>query len=602
MWLRRPFGETAGHAMISIQNVSKSFLSKTLYEKASLQINFGDRFAIVGPNGSGKSTFFKIIAGECEPDGGSIQIKRGITYGYLAQEIDITTKTALETALSRVDDPDPRTEAEAKQIMAGLGFNNSTFTRPVNELSGGWAMRAELASLLLMKPDMLLLDEPTNHLDLSSVEWLKDWLQDFAGAIAVISHDRDFINHVCHSIVSLEQKTIKVYTGDYENYVEQSESERERLIARWKDQQEEIEHLNEFVRRNRARMSTAARAQSALKRLARMELIDPPATGPEVAINFPRPEKSGQRVIALKGVSKYYGTLTVYDKLDFELDRGQKLALAGKNGAGKSTLIKLLAGTIAPDEGERVEGINVTCGYYSQRRSEMLDPKKTVLAEAMHSGRSHTDLFIRTLLGAFLFRGDDVFKKTAVLSGGEKSRLALAKILLNPPNLLLLDEPTTHLDIPSVEALVRALQSYDGTLCFISHDVYFINSVANGVLHTSNGKLTMYPGNYDYFKSRVGEDTEGEPEQSAPAPSPIATPEPRATAPVPQRKITKGDAAKLMKSLEKLITEQEKLEAEMAQPQAYVDYQKAAELSAKLSDVTKTISETELKILESEAA
>ena len=583
--------------MISIQNATKTFVGRTLFSGATLQINSGDRFAIVGPNGCGKSTFFKIIAGECEPDEGSVQIKRGMTVGYLAQEIEVSTDTALQTALSKVFNPDPRTEAEAKQILAGLGFNNETFLRPVNELSGGWAMRAELASLLLMQPDILLLDEPTNHLDLSSVEWLKNWLYSFQGSIVVISHDRDFINNVCKAVVSLEHQKLRVYHGNYENYVEQSELEKERLQAKWTDQQEEIKHLNDFVRRNRARMSTAARAQSALKRLDRMELLDAPTSSLAVSINFPKPERSGLRVITLKGINKAYGPLKVYENLDFELERGQRIAFVGRNGAGKSTLLKMIAGVIEPDSGLRELGLNVKCGYYSQRRTEMLDPKKTVLAEALHSGRSHTELSVRTLLGAFLFRGDDVFKPTSVLSGGEKSRLALAKILLNPPNLLLLDEPTTHLDIPSVEALVRALQSYDGTLCVISHDIYFLNAIANMVLHTENGSLTLYPGNYDYYRSRQASAQQERREEAEKA-TVQAQQKPHN---YEERKSEKKEIAALNKQLDRLIADQSRLETELKKEEVYSDYQKTAKLSAELTGVIAKVEETETKILKLEA-
>jgi len=593
--------------MISIQNASKSFGGRTLFSDASLQINSGDRFAIVGPNGCGKSTFFKIIASEMEPDSGSIQIKRGMTVGYLQQEIEVSTDTALQCALSKVFNPDPRTIAMAKQILAGLGFKNETFERPVNELSGGWAMRAELASLLLMEPDILLLDEPTNHLDLSSVEWLKEWLLSFKGSIVVISHDRDFINTICHAVVSLENQMLRVYHGDYENYVEQSELEKEKQIARWNDQQDEIKRLNDFVRRNRARMSTAARAQSALKRLDKMEIIDSPTNSLKVSINFPKPERSGHKVLSLKGVNKSYGDLKVYENLDFELERGQRLAFVGKNGAGKSTLLKMLAGVTEIDSGTRELGMNVKCGYYSQRRTEMLDPEKTVLAEALHSGRSHTELYVRTLLGAFLFRGDDVFKPTSVLSGGEKSRLALAKILLNPPNLLLLDEPTTHLDIPSVSALVGALQSYDGTLCVISHDVYFLNAVCNTVLHTEHGKLTIYPGNYDYYRSRqiaMQQEAAEAAAAAAAAPAP-AQPAHKAEPQKPQnydeRKLDKKELFALNKQLNKLIEEQARLEAELKKEEVYSDYNKAARLSKELTETIAKIEAAETRILELEA-
>jgi len=585
--------------MISIQSISKSFGDRVLLQNASLQINHGDRFAIVGPNGCGKSTFFKMLTGLAEPDSGTISFKRGLTTGYLAQEITVSDTSVLATALSKIDDPSPKTEADAKQILAGLGFKNSDFARPVSEMSGGWAMRAELASLLLMRPDILLLDEPTNHLDLSSVEWLKDWLVGFSGTIIVISHDRDFINTVCEAVVSLEHQGIRVYNGNYEFYIDQAEQERQRLIARYNDQQDEIKKLKDFIDRNRVRATTASRAQSAIKRLEKIELIELPTDGPSVHINFPRPEHGGQRVVTLKNVTKRYGDLIVYEGLNYTLEKNQKIALAGKNGAGKSTLLKLLAGVIEPDEGERILGHNIRCGYYSQRRSEMLNPKRTVLAEALDSGRSHPELFVRTVLGAFLFRGDDVFKKTEVLSGGEKSRLALAKILLNPPNLLLLDEPTTHLDIASVDALVRALRDYDGTLCFISHDVYFINAIANEILHAEHGVLTVYPGNYDYFRQRMAQKAEeaalaARPAAPKPQPKPAAAPEPE------KKKIGLRELEKMMKGLEHLVKEKEKTEDELAKPEVYTDHVKAGELTGKLQELNGKIAEAETAILQAQ--
>ncbi|MBU2572504.1 MAG: ABC-F family ATP-binding cassette domain-containing protein [Elusimicrobia bacterium] len=585
--------------MITIRNIHKSFGSQALFEDASLQINYGERFALVGPNGAGKTTLFKMMLREEEADEGGIQFKKGVVAGYLPQEnAPVSERTVLAETLEGLDDFDSRLEAEAKAVLMGLGFKISDFSRIVNTLSGGWAMRAAMARLLIRKPDLLLLDEPTNHLDLDSLFWLEDYLAYYPGAVFIISHDRAFIDTVCGAIVAVQDKKLKVYHGDYAHYLTQRESEKENLLSAWKQQQEEIEQMEDFIARNRVRYSTASRVQSMIKRLEKLERIELPAETKTVKIRFPQPGRIGARSLELKNVGKSYALpgrepIKVYENLDFELQRNQKMAFAGHNGAGKSTLLKLLAGVTEPDSGERALGLNVKTGYFSQHREGTLDPRKTVLQEAMDNDRMNPELMVRTVLGTFLFPGDNVFKKSGSLSGGEKSRLALVKLLLDPPNVLLMDEPTTHLDIPSVEALIGALKNFEGTMCFISHDLYFINSLADYVAHIEEGgKITMYPGNYDYFRYRqeqLSAEAEGTSVPDSRKPEPSRRPsdeesqawrEERRRKKLLEQKERK--TGKFVEEIARLRAEIEKLAARLSDPATHEDYAQVREVSEKI--------------------
>ncbi|MBI2118783.1 MAG: ABC-F family ATP-binding cassette domain-containing protein [Elusimicrobia bacterium] len=489
--------------MITIKNIHKTFGTQTLFKEAALQINAGDRFALVGPNGSGKSTLFKMLLSEQEPDLGEIQFKRGIEVGYLPQENPpISELTVVDETLAHTPDPDGRITAKAKMILMGLGFKTSDFERKVSSLSGGWAMRVAMARLLLHEPDLLMLDEPTNHLDLESMLWFQNFLLNYRGAIFLISHDRNFVNTICKVIVSVQNQTLKTYHGNYDYYLNERSQEKERLETAYQAEQRKIAEMQDFISRNRARASTASRAQSMIKRLEKLERIELPEESKKIKIRFPQPERCGVRALNLKNLYKSYGETKVYENLNFEIERGWKMAFVGHNGAGKSTLIKILSGTIPFDKGERILGLNVKVGYFSQHRTEMLHAEKTVLEEALDNKRHLPEQMVRTILGSFLFPGNAVFKKVEVLSGGEKSRLALVKILLDPPNVLLMDEPTTHLDLDSVEALIISLKEFEGTLCFISHDLYFINALANHIVHVDEGQVTLYPGNYEYFERR----------------------------------------------------------------------------------------------------
>jgi ATP-binding cassette subfamily F protein 3 len=378
-------------------------------------------------------------------------------------------------------------------------------------MSGGWIMRAHLARLLVMEPELLLLDEPTNHLDLESLVWLQSYLRSYTGAILLTSHDRSFLNALAEQIVDIDQRKLLCYRGNYDSYVTQRAARQEQLVAAYKNQQRDIKRLQVFIDRFGAKNTKASQAQSKRKQIDRMEKIEmPDLTAPRVAFQFPQPQRSGRKVIELIGIHHAYGQNAVYRGIDYTVERSQRTVLVGPNGAGKSTLLKLLGGVLPIQVGSRELGHNVQVGYGSQHRVDMLNLDRSLLEEAKDCGQQVPEQTVRTILGAFLFRGDDVFKPVGVLSGGEKSRLVLAKLLLNPPNFLVLDEPTTHLDMASIEALIQALKQYEGTLLFISHDVYFIKSIATSVLHIRGGALTFYPGNYDYYLEK----TEAESEQA----------------------------------------------------------------------------------------
>lgn len=521
--------------MLTVSQVSKSYGGRLLFEEASLQVNAGDRIGLIGPNGAGKSTLFSLILGNNEPDSGRVNLQRGRTLGFLPQESAPSgEETVLQLATSVSDEmaevhkllrkfPDEEAhehheavarfidldgynlEAKAKRILAGLAFRESDHHRPARTMSGGWIMRAHLARLLVMEPDLLMLDEPTNHLDLETLGWFQNHLANYRGAILVISHDRAFLNAICGGIVEISRSKLHLYRGNYEDYLAEKKAREEQYAAAYKNQQREIAHLEDFINRFRAKASKAAQAQERIKQLARIKRLAPPENSEAtVKIRFPQPPRGGQRTITLEKIRQAYGDHVVYEDLNLQIERGQRLVLVGPNGAGKSTLLKILAGLVPIASGQRTPGHNVNIGYFAQHRTEALNLQHTVLQEAMDGTSGISEQNVRSVLGSFLFRGDDAFKKVSVLSGGEKSRLALVKLLLNPPNLLLLDEPTTHLDMASINALVNALQPYEGTIVFVSHDVHFIRSLAKNVLHINAGQLTPYAGDYDYYLEKSG--------------------------------------------------------------------------------------------------
>jgi ATP-binding cassette, subfamily F, member 3 len=521
--------------MLTLSQVTKAFGGRTLFQDASLQINPGDRIGLIGPNGAGKSTLFSLVLGDNAPDEGTVNLQRGCTLGFLSQE---TAPSGEETVLQLATSISPamaaayasmrkfpddhsaehheaaavfieldgyNLEAKAKRILAGLAFRDSDHHRPARTMSGGWIMRAHLARLLVMEPDLLMLDEPTNHLDLETLGWFQNHLSNYPGALLVISHDRAFLNTICDGMVEISRQHLHRYRGNYDDYLVEKKARDEQYLAAYKNQQREIAHLEDFINRFRAKASKAAQAQERIKQLARIKRLAPPENSEAtVKFRFPQPPRGGQRTMVLEHVRQAYGAHVVYEDLSLTIERGQRTVLVGPNGAGKSTLLKILAGLLPLESGTRIEGHNVSVGYFAQHRTDTLDIRRTVLDEAMDGASGVSEQSVRTVLGSFLFRGDDVFKNVGVLSGGEKSRLALVKLLLRPPNLLLLDEPTTHLDIASINALVAALKPYEGTLVFVSHDVHFIRSLATTVLHINAGRLTPYSGDYDYYLEKSG--------------------------------------------------------------------------------------------------
>lgn len=535
--------------MITVNNLSKNYGKKILFENISFNINRGEKIGLIGPNGSGKSTFFSLILGEIEPSCGEVRVNKNTNIGYLAQESKFNSGNTVISELTQGDErilrlKKEKTELEnkneaasrrygdvlheleslgvfelehkAKKILMGLGFKEQDFNRRIQDMSGGWQMRTLLAKLLTYHYDLLLLDEPTNYLDLNAALWLKDYLAGFRGTFIMISHDRAFLTDVTNYTLILEHGLIVKVHGNYQHYEEIKKERRIHLEKQFKEQEKKREQLETFVSRFHAQPNKAAAVRSkrtALERLEREAIVLPPDPRESIRdFNFPQARRSGYKIIQLDKVSKNYGEIEVYKDLDFEITQGEKAVLAGENGAGKSTLLKILGGVVDISSGLRIVGHNVDIGYFSQTRTDVLNTENTVLREAYSAAPGYmSEEVIRSILGAFLFTEDDADKKVKVLSGGEKSRLILAKLLINPPNFLLLDEPTTHLDVDAVEALVQALNNYQGTLVFISHDIYFVRSIANMVYEVKGGRIRKFPGSFDYYfekKDSLIEETE----------------------------------------------------------------------------------------------
>ncbi|MGA7875209.1 MAG: ATP-binding cassette domain-containing protein [Desulfoferrobacter sp.] len=542
--------------MVSVQQVAKFLGKKELLKGVSFHVHAGERVGLIGTNGAGKTTLFHILLGETEPDEGLVTKSRNLSIGYLPQQCNPPEQRSILTHTTDVDQKvgairselntlqhemasarDQHEiermashqahlleqlehlggydlEARAQKILAGLGFQENQFGSPVSTLSGGWLMRLELARLLLAEPDLLLLDEPTNHLDLESLIWLEQYLINSSSAVIVVSHDRAFLNRVVARILELEGGRLNEYAGNYDFYLKEKAQRRQIQLSSYKNQQERIRQVERFIDRNRYRKDKARQVQSRIKSLAKIEHVEISAEESQIHFEFPQPIRSGKRVLELRNLTKAYGNHIVYEGIDLVIERGDRIAFLGKNGAGKSTLLKILAGEEPVTGGERIIGHNVILGHYAQYQWEQLASDKSVLEEAVSMSGDLTQSQLRGLLGAFLFRGEDVTKKVTVLSGGEKARLILCKLLLQRPNVLLMDEPTNHLDIPSRDVLEETLQNFPGTLCFISHDRHFLNSLSNKVLAVENGQIHLFPGNYDDFiniwKNRLEQEIDAE--------------------------------------------------------------------------------------------
>ena len=527
--------------MLSVASLSKSYGNRTLFSGVSFTVGLSDRIALIGRNGTGKTTLFEIIAGRIMPDAGSVSLRRGVTIGYLCQDIRASSQSTLLKYVSSSSDvinniahkivlmqedlaeeKDEETvagmlkelgelqslyeskggydsEHEAKIILSGLGFAESDFGRELPEFSGGWQTRIELARLLFLNPDILLLDEPTNHLDLETQRWFESYLKRYHGAVLFTSHDRAFLNNVACKIISIEDDGVIFYHGNYDSYILARQKDIEIRQATARRQELNISREMRFIERFRAKATKAAQVQSRIKKLEKIERIIVPRSTKKIHFDFPEPTRSGKTVIELKHIAKSYGEHAVYQELSLLLERGDRAAIVGVNGAGKTTLLRMLAGVLPFERGERILGHNVTSAYFAQHYIESLNQDNSILEELQSVAPEETEQYLRGLLGAFLFSGDDVTKKISVLSGGEQTRVAIARMLTRPANFLLLDEPTNHLDIPSREILTDALNNYKGTICFITHDRTLIREIANKIIEVKAGGIKVFPGNYDDY-------------------------------------------------------------------------------------------------------
>ncbi len=631
--------------MIALHQVYKSYGSQEVLGGVSLQVSPGERIGLVGPNGAGKSTILGLFLGQVEPDRGEVFRAKNLRMGYLPQElIQLSGRTVLELAMDTGDRLGQLEaeleevhrllaagsqgaeqeellarqgqlltifeglggydlEARARKVLAGLGFSPGDMERDVGQLSGGWLMRAALARILLSAPEVILLDEPTNHLDLESLLWLEGHLASSPASLVLVSHDRAFLDKVVTRIVEVERGKLYTYGGNYSHYRQQRRLRIKAQEKAYLAQQEEIRRMQDFIDRNRSRKDRARQVQARLKALEKMERLEPPGQDEEIHFELPPVQRSAKVVVELVGVDLAYGDKVVYRGLDFVVKRGDRLALLGRNGAGKSSLLKLLGGSVAPSRGRRLVGGRVKMGMFSQHALQDLDPDNDVLGELATVAGLMPVSRQRSLLGAFLFKGDEVFKKVRVLSGGERGRLVLAKLLVSAPNFLLLDEPTNHLDITSRRVLEEALRQYQGTLVLISHDRRLINAVANQVAYVDQGRVTVLPGNYDDFyrlwKKRLKKGA-GKDDPAAGSAPPAREPacrdrenassrrksarQKRAEAEARNRiyrqlKPLRDKLAQLEARVEAAQAELDRLVEEMVDPQAYGDAQRWARLS-----------------------
>ena len=537
--------------MIRLDNVSKQHGKQILFIDAQMGVFKGDKIGLVGPNGAGKSTIFRLIVKEELPDAGQVSIDRGVTIGYFSQDTgDMRGRSVLAETMAgagevsdvghelheleaKMADPEQADaldqiverfgevqarfdelggyalESGAQEILAGLGFAREVVADDVGKLSGGWKMRVALARILLMKPDVLLLDEPTNHLDIESILWLEVFLRDYSGAVVMTSHDRELMNRLVSKIVEIDGGELVTYSGNYDFYEKQQLIAQAQQLAQFERQEAMLAKERAFIERFKARASHAAQVQSRVKKLEKIDIVEPPRRRKIVEFDFRDPPRSGEDVAKLEHVSKAYGKKVIYDDFDWLVRRGERWCVMGKNGAGKSTLLKLIAQATQADAGKVTVGASVKMGYFAQHAMDVLSPELSVLETLQTAYPLATQGTLRTLLGAFGFSGDDVEKKCKILSGGEKARVVLAIMLYDPPNFLVLDEPTNHLDLWTKEMLMKALERFDGTMLFVSHDRQFLRALTNRVLEITPEGRHMFGGGYAEYVSQTGHEAPG---------------------------------------------------------------------------------------------
>jgi ATP-binding cassette subfamily F protein 3 len=628
--------------MLSLAGVSKSFGPQVVLDRVDWSVRAGERIGLAGANGAGKSTLLRIVAGTLEPDAGQVCRKKGATIGYLPQElVALPGQTVREAALSafreireleqrcrelehRLAEVDPAApeypailaeyaeamdewdrrgsydlESRAEEVLLGLGFRSGDFDRYVGEFSGGWQMRVALAALLLRRPDLLLLDEPTNHLDLEARNWLEEFLATYPGAVVLVAHDRYFLDVTVTRITEIENGKLTDYACSFSRYEEEKAARLEHARRAYEEQRQEIERIEAFVRRFRYQASKARLVQSRLKQLEKIERLPPPP-GPPAKLRFrlPAAPRSGRVVLELENVHKAYGELVVYDGVDLTIERGERIALVGPNGAGKTTLIKLLAGVEPCSAGCRRVGRNVTIGYFAQDTPGVLDPRRSVLEEAMKDAPFEMVPKLRDLLGAFLFTGDSVHKPVGVLSGGERNRLALAKLLLRPFNCLLLDEPTNHLDIHAKDVLLDALEHYDGTLVIVSHDRYILDALPRCIVEVGHRRAVRYLGNYeDYLRKKALENAGADlrPAADRSASGEHRTDGGRRETPAEagnggsDRAAREKAAARLAEEIARFEEEQARLSAELSRPDFYSSHPQPLQVIERYSALRKQL-------------
>ena len=537
--------------MIRLENISKQNGHQILFIEASAALLKGEKVGLIGPNGAGKTTLFRMIAGEEVPDEGQVSVDQGVAIGYFSQDVgEMSGRSAVSEAMdgagpvslvaaelkqleAAMADPDQLDDIEkiverygevqgrfeeldgyalegrAREVLAGLNFTEEMMDGDVGALSGGWKMRVALARILLMRPDAMLLDEPSNHLDLESLIWLEQFLRDYQGALLMTSHDREFMNRIVTKIVEIDGGALTTYSGDYEFYEQQRAQNEKQQLAQFERQQAMLAKEIKFIERFKARASHAAQVQSRVKKLEKIEKVEPPRRRQMVSFDFPPAPRSGEDVATLKDVRKGYGARRIYDGLDFQVRRKERWCVMGVNGAGKSTLLKLVAGAARPDDGDVAVGVGVKMGYFAQHAMELLDGERTVFQSLEDSFPQAGQGSLRALAGCFGFSGDDVEKKCRVLSGGEKARLVMAKMLYDPPNFLVLDEPTNHLDLATKEMLIEALSKYEGAMLFVSHDRRFLAALSNRVLELTPEGVHSYGGGYTEYVARTGHEAPG---------------------------------------------------------------------------------------------